>query len=349
MKTTINGRIFVPALLIVLVGLSVFFVRLLPEKSEDNFVNRTMSIMATPITVVGEETTIDEAATIVFDIFQQVDERMSEWKPTSPITKINDQAGVAPVQVPDDVRKVIQQGIELGDLTEGAFDITWASLWRLWDFKTTPPNIPDQGEIVRRVDLIDYKQIVIDEEVGTVFLPREGMMIGLGGIAKGYALDQAVAALVEHGVKHFLISAGGQVIVSGQRGDRPWSLGIRDPRGALEDYFARLPMTGGSISTSGDYERFFIHEGIRYHHILDPRTGMPTRSGLRSVTVIHESAVMADVLSTALMIMGKDDGLGLIDHIDDAEAVLVDDQSQVHLTPGMEGVLVTIHQPLEQP
>ncbi len=365
-KKTISGRVFVPVLLVVLVGLSVFFVRLLPDKSESRFVSRTKSIMATPITVVGEESPIDQTSTTVFEIFQQVDQRMSEWKPDSPLTEVNQQAGVAPVKVPVDLLAVIQQGIELGDLTDGAFDITWAALWGLWDFTpphTTPPHnpptqsphtqtsafqfpvVPDQVEIASRASLVDYRKIVIDQEAGTVFLPEGGMMIGLGGIAKGYALDQAAEALVRQGVEHFLISAGGQVIVSGQRGDRPWSVGIRDPRGAPEDYFARLPMTGGSISTSGDYERFFIHEGIRYHHILDPRTGMPARAGLRSVTVIHDSAVMADVLSTVLMIMGKTQGMALVDRIDGAEAVLVDDQGQIHISAGLTDVLIIIHQP----
>jgi len=303
----------------------------------------TADIMATPITVQLPPEHAAEAR-VVFEVFRDVDRRMSEWKPSSPLSAVNRAAGRAPVAVPDDLRAVLRRGLEINRLTDGAFALTWAALWGLWDFRAEAPTVPDAGQIARRVALVDDTRVLIDDAAGTVLLGEAGMMLGLGGIAKGHALDRAAAALRDRGVERFLLSAGGQITVGGDRDGRPWRVGIRDPRGAIGDYFAFIEVTDASVSTSGDYERFFIQDGIRYHHILDPRTGRPAR-GLRSATVVSRDATLADALSTAFMILGPDAALALANGMDGVEAVLVDADAAVHVTSGLEDMLRRRHPP----
>jgi thiamine biosynthesis lipoprotein len=284
-----------------------------------------------------------EHAKVVFDTFARVDARMSEWKPTSPLAQVNAEAG-EPVAVPDDLRAVVRRGLRIGELTEGAFDITWAALWGLWDFNADAPRVPSDAELRHASALVDFRSVAVDDVAGTVRLPRAGMKIGLGGIAKGHALDRSAAALRERGVTSFTLSAGGQVYAAGRKGDRPWRVGIRDPRGGEDDFFAVLEVSDLSVSTSGDYERFFVADGVRYHHILDPRTGRPAR-GLRSATVVARDATLADALSTAVMVLGRDRGLAVVEGLIGVEAVVVDDAGRVATTSGLVGKLEIRHPP----
>jgi thiamine biosynthesis lipoprotein len=236
--------------------------------------------------------------------------------------------------------------MNIGEMTGGAFDITWAALWGLWDFRSPHPTVPDSAEAARRAALVDYRKVEIDDAAGTVRLAAPGMKIGLGGIAKGYALDLAARALRTSGVTDFLILGGGQVYAGGRKNGRPWTVGIRDPRGAATDYFATVGVTDVSVSTSGDYESYFILNGIRYHHILDPRTGMPAR-GLRSATVISPDATLADALSTALIVMGPRPGMALVERLSNVEAVLVDDRGMVLTSSGLQDALTVLHLPIQ--
>ncbi len=315
-----------------------------PDDRSGAYVTRTEQIMAAPISVLAPASQSDTAATTVFEVFRGVDRRMSEWKSTSQLSAVNANAGQQPVPVPDDLRAVLRRGKQIGEMTDGAFDITWAALWGLWDFKEDEPTLPDTAQIKQRVGLINYRLVEIDDDLGTVFLPAEGMLLGLGGIAKGYALDQAASALREKGVDSFLISAGGQVMVGGRRSGQMWRVGIRDPRGQADDYFAYLELSDTSVATSGDYERHFILDGVRYHHILDPRTGMPTR-GMTSATVVSADATLADALSTSLIVLGVEKAIALTERTPGVEAVLVDDQGKVHVTSGLKEQLVIHHPP----
>jgi len=311
-------------------------------------------VMATRlrVTVLMEPETAgeraSEAAEAVFRIFREVDARMSEWKETSPLSAVNRAAGGEPVPVSGDLRRVLHRALDVARLTDGAFDPTWAALWGLWDFRAAEPRVPAAEEIARRAALVDWTRVEIDDAAGTVRLAEPGMALGLGGIAKGWALDRAAEELRRGGFRSFLLTAGGQVTAGGLRhtadGRRPWSVGIRDPRGAPDDFFARVPVTDASLSTSGDYERFFVVDGVRYHHILDPRTGRPAR-GLRSATVISPDATLADALSTALMVMGVERGMDLVQQLPQAEAVLVDEAGATKVSRGLEGRLEVRHAP----
>lgn len=294
-----------------------------------------------------------EAAQAVFRIFRDADARLNEWKESSPLSAVNRAAGAEPVPVPEDLLRVLRRALEIAALTDGAFDPTWAALWGLWDFRAADPQasvkrIPDAEEIARRTALVDWTKVELDEEAGTARLAEPGMVLGLGGIAKGWALDRAAEELRRRGIESFLLQIGGQVLAGGRRrtaeGSRPWQVGIRDPRGVADDFFARVPVTDGSLSTSGDYESFFVVGGVRYHHILDPRTGWPAR-GLRSATVISPEATRADALSTALMVMGKEKGLALAEELPEVEAVLVDAEGEIVTTSGMTDRLELRHRP----
>ncbi|MGM0577979.1 MAG: FAD:protein FMN transferase [Myxococcota bacterium] len=313
------------------------------------FLQEGFESMATRIDVVVPDSEQGrEAVSVVREVFEDVDARMSEWKPTSPLSAVNDKAGEGPVEVPADLRAVIRRGIEIGRRTDGAFDITWAALWGLWDFKAAEPEVPPDEAIEERVDRVDFRKVEVDDEAGTVALAEAGMKVGLGGIAKGHALDVAAQRLRELGIRDFLISGGGQVYAAGRRGERPWRVGIRDPRGARDDFFALVEVSDTSLSTSGDYERYFVKDGVRYHHILDPRTGRPAR-GLRSVTVVTPDATLGDALSTALLVLGPDEAMEVVRRFRgdgaDVEAVLVDRDGEVRTTPGMEDLLEIRHPP----
>ncbi len=288
----------------------------------------------------------EAAAQAVFKCFDEVDAQMSEWREDSPLAAVNREAGGRPVTVPAELAALVRRGVELGRRSDGAFDVTWAALWGLWDFGAPRPAVPSAERLRAATALVDYRAVELDERAGTLRLPRRGMKLGLGAIAKGYALDRAALALGALGVADYTLSAGGQVMAGLAPSGRPWRIGIRDPRGEPDDYFAVVILDEGSVSTSGDYERFFIDHGVRYHHILDPRTGRPATS-LRSATVVARDATLADALSTAVMVLGVERGLALIATFPGVEALLVDARGEVHATQGLRPRLLLVHPPLE--
>jgi thiamine biosynthesis lipoprotein len=286
----------------------------------------------------------EAAAAAVLDLFGALEGDLSEWREGSPLAEVNRLAGGAPVPAPADLLAVVERALALAETTGGAFDPTWAALWDLWDFRAETPRLPDPAVVERRSRLVDWRRVEVDRAAGTLRLPAPGMKLGLGGIAKGWALDRAAALLRERGYSDFLVVAGGQVIAGGRRGERPWRIGVRDPRGDPDDAFALLDLGDESASTSGDYEAFFVVDGVRYHHILDPATGRPAR-GLRSATVVAPDATTADALSTALVVLGPERGLALAEELPQVEAVLVDDAGRVLTTAGMASRLAVEHPP----
>jgi thiamine biosynthesis lipoprotein len=285
------------------------------------------------------------AAGAVIGLFQRLEGDLSEWREGSSLAEVNRRAGGEPVEVPPDLLALVERSLEIAERTGGAFDPTWAALWGVWDFQAEEPEVPDLEAIAEAAARVDWRKVELIREAGTIRLPEPGMKIGLGGIAKGYALDRAAELLRSRGHRDFLIVAGGQVYAGGRRGDRPWRIGVRDPRGDATDAFALLDLDGGlSSSTSGDYESYFEIGGVRYHHILDPRTGRPTR-GLTSATVISPDATLADALSTALMVLGPDRGLALAEEWPEVEAVLVGEGGALVTTSGLAGRLEVLHPP----
>lgn len=286
-------------------------------------------VMGTLVTATGTQSEVlsNDDVQLVLEIFHDVDALMSEWKSESPLSNVNTAAGDHPVQVPTDVFDAVRRALDIAELTDGAFDPTWAALWSLWDFET--PSLPTEEEVFSRLSLVDWEQVQLEDQ--SIFLPEKGMALGLGGIAKGIALDRANGALHNRGVKNYMIVVGGQVLVSGTNDGVPWKIGIRKPGGSTNDYIAILNVTDTCVSTSGDYEKYFEVDGIRYHHIIDPRTGFPAR-GTRSVTVITPDATLADALSTAMFVMGPDQAIQLVDSLQDVEVVIIDESGTMHLS-----------------
>ena len=295
----------------------------------------------------------DEAKAIetfehVFREFDRLESLLSIWKAGSDVVRMNANAGVTPVRVSEDTVTVLREAAEGSALTRGKFDITFGALSDIWRFDHDQDNIvPDRQLIETRLTRIDYRAVQVDGTARTAFVSRPNVRVHLGGIGKGYAVDRAVAFLREAGFADFMIQSGGDLYVAGSNGGAPWKLAIADPRGAHEP-FATLQITDGTFSTSGDYERFFMKDGVRYHHLLDPDFGEPAR-GCRSVTIVANRAVTADVLSTAVFIMGPDEGMKLIEKQPDVEGVIVTADNEVLISTGLRGRLALLRPPTNAP
>ena len=295
--------------------------------------------MGTVVTITAW--TADEAAAVAafdaaFAEMERLERLMTVWRPESDVSRLNAAAGKGPVKVSAEVIEALQAARQMSDWTDGKFDVTFGALSGLWKFDHDQDNrIPDPAELGKRLPFIDYRDLVIDAGTGTAELRREGMRAHLGGIGKGYAVRRVVAMLRSRGQGHFMVQAGGDLYVAGRRGDRAWRVGIRDPRGPADRYFAAAEVTDATFSTSGDYERSFIQEGARYHHILDPDTGQPARL-CRSVTVMAADALMADGLSTGVFLLGPERGMALIERLPDVEALIVDAKNRVTISSGLK-------------
>lgn len=281
-----------------------------------------LSVLTSPDRKLTAEHVLDRA----LDEVDRLEELLSEWRPTSELSRVNRAAGEAPVKVSEELLTCVEAGLAVARWSDGAYDITWAALHGLWDFSPDSPRVPPNREaIAQKLPLWNYKNVVVDRDARTVFLKKRGMAIGLGGIAKGYALDRVADMLHAEGFHDFLLFGGGQVRVGGQRGDRPWRVGIQHPRNP-KSYFGFVEVSGDhSVSTSGDYEHWFVHEGRHYHHILDPKTGFPSDKSA-SVTVISPTALWADAIDTALFVLGPEEALKRLRSAPGGphEAVLVD-------------------------
>lgn len=300
-------------------------------------VTKSAAIMGTELEMtvnVADITTVEPALAAVVTEMRRIEEMMSEWKDDSPVSLINRNAGKKPVEVPDELFKVISAAQQVSELTDGAFDISWAAMRGLWNFAPGHERVPTEDEIKDALRLIDYRNIELDPKKKTVFLKKAGMSIGLGGIAKGYAVDKAMEALYRMGIKNAIVKAGGDMRVQGASDDGPWQIGIQDPR-HKERFIAKLSLTNISLSTSGDYERYFIKDGLLYHHIIDVKTGYPAR-GCRSVTLIAPDTMTSDALSTSVFILGPVEGMKLVEKLKGVEAVIVDADGKITTSSGMD-------------
>jgi len=298
----------------------------------------------------GDETAAHAAFDAVFREFDRLDALMSVWRPGSDVLRINEAAGKRAVAVSPDVREALHTARQVSEWTGGKFDVTFGPLADLWkfDYQNEDQTVPAGDAVRSRLPLIDYRQIEIDDRAGTVFLRRSGMQIHLGGIGKGYAVERAVAILRRAGLGDFMIQAGGDLYGAGRKAGRPWRLGINDPRGPDGKIFATLDLTDRTFSTSGDYARFFIKDGVRYHHIIDPATGQPAR-GCRSVTIVADSPALADGLSTGVFLLGPEAGMALIERLPNVEGVIVSAKNEVLVSSGLQGRLTILSRPTDSP
>jgi thiamine biosynthesis lipoprotein len=310
--------------------------------------------MGTEITLsawTADERKAERAFAAGYDEVRRIEVLMTDWErpgePESDVVKINKAAGKEPVKVSAETFEVVQKSLEMSRRSGGAFDITFAAMKGLWKFdEDLEKKLPPAEEIARRRKLINWRDVVVDAKARTVKLRRAGMRLGLGGIAKGYAVDRCAAAMRGEGLQDFMVQAGGDLYIAGSKGPSNWMVGVRDPRGGPRDIIARMPIKDHAFSTAGDYERAFILDGKRYHHIIDPATGFPATAS-REVTIFAPTAFLADALDDAVFILGPKKGMALVESFPDCSTVIVDAKNQVWTSRALEGKLVRTGPPTD--
>lgn len=259
----------------------------------------------------------------------RIEKLISSWDPNSQTSLINKNAGSKPVKVDEELFNLIERSIKISKITDGAFDISYASMDRIWKFDGSMTEMPSVAEIETSVRLIGYEKIALDYENQTVYLTQKGMKIGFGGIGKGYAADKAQALLITAGVQSGIINASGDLTAWGTQPDgSPWLVGITNPLNTKK-MFSWMPVNNQAVVTSGNYEKFVVFNDTRYAHIINPKTGYPT-TGIKSVSIFAPRAELADALATSVFVMGVEAGLYFINQINGVEVIIVDDANQFH-------------------
>ncbi|MEM7162296.1 MAG: FAD:protein FMN transferase [Bacteroidota bacterium] len=266
----------------------------------------------------------------------RIEKLISSWDPHSQTSDVNNNAGIQAVQVDQELIALIERSLKISELTNGYFDITFASLdeiWRFDEYKTE--ELPSQEELLSSVSKIGYKNIIIDKKNGTVFLKDKGMKMGFGAIGKGYAANRAMLIMKDLRIKNGVVNAGGDLINWGKDKDnQPWTIGITDPKNK-DEVISWLNVSDLAIVTSGNYEKFVEINGKRYSHIINPKTGMPVEN-LSSVSILCPDAEFADALATSIFILGKSEGMKLVNHLDQVECIIIDDQKNIFTSNNLE-------------
>ena len=262
---------------------------------------------------------------------RRTDALMSTYKPESQLSAVNAHAFERPVTVDPEIIEVVARSFDFSRMSGGAFDVTYASVGYLYDYRAH--QRPSGEQVAAALPAIDYRQVQVDRERNTIRFLRKGVRIDLGGIAKGYAVDRSIDRLRELGIEHAMVNAGGDTRLLGDRRGKPWIVGVRDPRNEGR-MVTRLPLENEAISTSGDYERYFEEDGVRYHHILVPSTGDVARA-VRSATVIGPDATLTDGLSTTVFVLGVERGMELVSRLPGVEAVIVDKDGRIFYSDGL--------------
>ena len=282
------------------------------------------------ISVVTEsEEKGNEYIDIAISEINRIENIISSWDPTSQTSLINKNAGIKPVKVDKELFDLVERSVAISKLTNGAFDISYASMDRIWKFDGSMTTMPSEEAIQKSVEKVGYQNIILNKEENTVFLKIKGMKIGFGAIGKGYAADQTKKLLISKGAKAGIINASGDMNTWGKQATgEDWKVGITNPLNKNK-VFALLPISNSSVVTSGNYEKYVIFNDKRYSHIINPKTGYPS-SGIVSVSVFASKAEFADALATSIFVMGKDVGLDLINQLKGIECIIVDNTGKIH-------------------
>ena len=299
---------------------------------------RTLKLMGSrfDITVVAKDPVEgDVYIDLAISEITRIEKLISSWDPNSQTSEINRNAGIKPVQVDVELFNLIQRGIGISKLTDGAFDISYASMDKIWKFDDSMTVMPSEESIQASVAKVGYHNIILDKENHTVFLKLEGMKIGFGAIGKGYAADKAKELLKSKSVVAGIINASGDMNTWGkQPNGKEWKVAITNPMNKNK-VFALLPIQNGAVVTSGNYEKYVNFNNIRYTHIIDPRSGYPA-TGIISVTVFAPKAELADALATSVFVMGKEVGLNRIEQLPQVECIIIDDKGNIITSKNIE-------------
>lgn len=306
-----------------------------PVLAQGSWMRREQAIMGTAVSVelwAVDRPRGEAAMAAVMGEMQRIDHAMSPHRADSELACINRDAARLPVPLSEEMFDLIARAIEFSKLSRNAFDITFASAGALYDYRAG--IAPDEPALRLAVAAIGWRKLALDPVLRTLRFARPGMRIDLGGFAKGHAVDTSCALLARHGIRHAIVSAGGDSRVIGDRRGRPWSVAIRDPRCA-DGTVALLPLEDVAISTSGDYERYFERDGVRHHHLIDPATGR-SPSHVRSVTILAPDGLTAEALSKTVFVQGVQAGLRTVESVPGADAVVVDAQGALHFSSGLD-------------
>jgi thiamine biosynthesis lipoprotein len=307
---------------------------LVPLCARAEWFQREEAIMGTRVAV---ELWSDDAALArramdaVIAEMNRTDELMSTYKPESQLSQVNAHGFERPVKVDREIIEVVTRSFEFSRLSDGAFDVTYASVGYLYDYRAH--QHPTGEQIAAALPAVDWRQVEVDPKANTIRFLKPDMRIDLGGIAKGYAVDRSIELLRGMGIRHAMVNAGGDTRLLGDRRGKPWIVGIRDPRNEGR-VVTRLPLADEAVSTSGDYERYFEEDGVRHHHILVPGSGK-SASEVRSVTILGSDATQTDGLSTTVFVLGVERGMRLVSRLPGVEAVIVDKDGRIYYSDGL--------------
>ena len=266
---------------------------------------------------------------------RRIENEISDWIPTTPISEVSRNAGIKPVKVPIEVFELVERAIKVSQITSGAFDISYASMDRIWKFDGSMKEMPTPEAIKKSVEKIGYKNIILDKKEQTIFLKKKGMKLGLGGIGQGYIADKIQALLSSKGCSSGLVNVSGDIFAWGRQPDgKPWTVGIVNPMNKNK-IIATFPLENSAVETSGSYEKFVVFDGKRYSHIIDPRTGYPAM-GVVSVSVFAKKTEIADALATGIFVLGVDVGLDLVNQLKGIECIIVDDKGKIFASKGID-------------
>lgn len=289
------------------------------------------------IKIFDEQETNQMILNKAFDLIDTIENKLSKNIENSEISKVNRNAGEKPIQVSEGTFKVVSRGIYYSQISNGLFDITVAPLVDLWGIGSESARIPSQQEIIQVLELIDYNKLSLSDEDCSIMLQSKNMAVDLGGIAKGYAADQIVDYLKDEGINHAVINLGGNICVLNDKPDGSlWRIGIQNPFNKRGTHVGIVKIKDKTVVTSGIYERYLEVDGERYHHILNPFTGYPVNNSLASISIVSDSSIDADALSTVVFSMGLDKGSQLVESMDNVEAVFITKHKEIYLTTGIK-------------
>jgi thiamine biosynthesis lipoprotein len=299
---------------------------------------RTLSMLGSPfeMTVVAKDIPeADHFIDMAVAETSRLEHLISDWIPTTPISEVNRNAGIKPVKVPKEVFDLVQRSIKISELTSGAFDISYASMDKIWKFDGSMTQMPSPEEIKNSVARVGYQNIILDASNSTIFLKNVGMKLGLGGIGQGFIADKIKVMLVKEGVTAGIVNISGDINTWGKQLDgKQWKVGIKNPLNK-DKIFATFPLEDSAVETSGSYEKYVTFNGKRYSHIIDTRTGYPA-SGIISVSVFAKSTELADALATGIFVLGVDVGLDLVNQLPGVGCIYVDDNGKISASKNID-------------
>ncbi len=318
--------------------IGLLLITILLSACEKQVYTKTEMLMSTVVNITAISSNSEEvngAFSKAFDEIKRIDALMGPYENSS-VDKINAAPADTPVSIDSETYALIKRSIDFSVLSEGGFDITFASAGNLWNFDPEKFSVPSQNEIERALQYVGYKNLVLDDTSAVVTKAYDEVRVGLGGIAKGYIIDRAVEVMKESGIKSGIVDAGGDVRVFGKKNGKPWIVGVRHPRNNEQLLFTIKLKNGEACATSGDYERMIItEEKKRYHHIIDPRTGYPTTS-FSSVTVITDNATDADGFATSFFAMGISHSLEYAARHDEIEVICIDRYMNTYISKSLK-------------